>query len=142
MKPEAEGAAHDFLHDQRLRKVERLRLRAEFLRVQRRGRRHSGASLTVYALSNPLGHNRLGITVSRKVGKAVRRNRWKRLIREAFRRNKQELPQGFDLVVIVAQKAIPTTLEATREELLTLARRAAKSAASSPPSRRRQERDA
>lgn len=42
---------------------------------------------------------RLGLSVSRKVGNAVVRNRWKRLIREAFRRQKLDLPTGLDLVV-------------------------------------------
>jgi ribonuclease P protein component len=53
------------------------------------------------ARPNGLGHPRLGLTVPRRVGKAVRRNRLKRLLREAFRLNQHELPQGMDYVVLV-----------------------------------------
>lgn len=46
----------------------------------------------------------MGLTLSRKVGNAVRRNRWKRRIREIFRRNKDEFPKGYDFVVIVRKQ--------------------------------------
>lgn len=114
-----------FLGDERLRKVERLRRRAQFLRVQRRGRRKSGPRLVVYARPNGRGWTRIGLTVSRKVGKAPVRNRWKRLLREAFRRNKARFPMGFDLVIIVKAGKAPTDRDDVLEELAPLARRAA-----------------
>ena len=52
-------------------------------------------------------HCRLGLSVSRKVGGAVLRNRWKRLIREAFRTGQPRLPEGLDLVVIPRKKDEP-----------------------------------
>jgi ribonuclease P protein component len=61
----------------------------------------SRGPLVMYSLPNELGHLRLGISISRKVGTAPRRNRIKRLLREAFRLHKIELPGGYDLVIVV-----------------------------------------
>ncbi|MCC7145455.1 MAG: ribonuclease P protein component [Phycisphaeraceae bacterium] len=57
--------------------------------------------LTVYARANQLPHSRLGLSVSSRVGKAVTRNRIKRLLREAFRLNQHQLPTGYDWVIVV-----------------------------------------
>ncbi len=63
--------------------------------------RQTRGPVTVYALPNELGHGRMGISISRRVGTAVRRNRIKRLLREAFRLMQYEFPRGYDLVVVV-----------------------------------------
>jgi ribonuclease P protein component len=63
------------------------------------GQRVSSRSLLVFGLPNAVGHARLGITVTRKIGNAVRRNRTKRMIREVFRRNRHRIPAALDLVV-------------------------------------------
>lgn len=89
----------DVLLDQRFRKCERLLKSPEFDRVFRQGSSVSDASFTVKATANGLGHGRLGLVVSRKVGRAVRRNRLKRVIREVFRLNKASFA-GMDVVVI------------------------------------------
>ena len=83
------------------RLAHRLRLPREFSVVYEAKTRESRGPLTVYALPNSLGHPRLGMSVSRKVGTAVRRNRIRRLIRESFRLLQHDLPQGYDLVVVV-----------------------------------------
>ena len=84
-----------------LPKSRHLRLPTEFASVYEAKTRESRGPLTTYALPNGLAHPRLGMSVSRKVGTAVRRNRIRRLIRESFRLSQHDLPQGYDLVVVV-----------------------------------------
>jgi ribonuclease P protein component len=78
-----------------------LRLPRQFEAAYAARVRESRGPLTVYALPNDLGHPRLGLSVSRKVGTAVRRNRIRRLLREAFRLMQHDFPRGYDLVIVV-----------------------------------------
>jgi ribonuclease P protein component len=78
-----------------------LRKPAEFSAVYDAKVRESRGPLLVYALPNALGHARIGLSTSRKVGTAPRRNRIRRLLREAFRLMQHDLPSGYDLVVVV-----------------------------------------
>lgn len=94
-----------------LPKSHRLRRPAEFRRVYDQGRSAADAVLVVYALANQLPFSRLGLSVSRKVGGAVARNRWKRLLREAFRHVRGDLPPGCDLVLIPRVAAPPPLSE-------------------------------
>jgi ribonuclease P protein component len=85
--------------DQRFPKSVRIRRQAEFDMVYRGNVFAADDVLVIRALRNDLGLTRIGLSVSRKVGNAAVRNRWKRLIREAFRRQRLDLPVGMDLVV-------------------------------------------
>ena len=63
-----------------------LRASQEFQKVYRKGKRYDGTLITAFVLPNKLPHNRFGVTASRKaLGKAVFRNRARRLLKEAFR---------------------------------------------------------
>ena len=84
---------------------ERIKDPADFRRAFDRRRSVSDDVLIVYGVENGLDHPRLGISVSRKkVRRATARNRIKRLIREAFRLGKAEMPPGIDLVVLPARR--------------------------------------
>jgi ribonuclease P protein component len=109
----------------RFRKVQHLRKSADFTRVYALRCVARQKSLTVFAAPNGLDHSRLGLSVSKKHGSAVIRNRIKRLMREAFRLQRHELPRGLDLV-LVPERARDTTLREFQE---ALARAASKLAA-------------
>ena len=83
-----------------LRKDERLRLKKDFLRIVKQGRRYSTKNFLIIIYSQKLEKRRLGVSVSKKVGKAVERNRVKRLLREFFRLNKTILPVSCDILLI------------------------------------------
>ncbi len=83
--------------------------------------RRSAGPLTVYARPNDLPWSRLGISISRRAGSAVQRNRLKRLLREAFRLSRPELPTGYDWVVVVRSHE-PMGLEAYGQTLKKLTR--------------------
>ena len=85
--------------DQRFPKSVRIRRQSEFDRVYEGNVFAADDVLVVKATRNGLDVTRLGLSVSRKIGNAVVRNRWKRRIREAFRKQRLDLPKGLDLVM-------------------------------------------
>lgn len=125
----------------------RLQRRREFLRVQRSGAKHHTRFFLVFvapsmlrargpaplapgvapgeaaAAAPGLPATRLGVTVTRKVGKAVKRNWIKRLVREAFRREHHALPAGLDMVWVAKRDAVDSTYEAVVHDMRALAGR-------------------
>lgn len=82
-------------------KSHRLSGKLAFERVYKEGHRDKRGPLVCVSLPNNLSHARLGLSVSRHVGTAPRRNRIKRLLRESFRLLQHDVPAGYDLVMIV-----------------------------------------
>jgi ribonuclease P protein component len=109
----------------RFRPHEHLRRPADFRRVYDRRRSAGDGWLVVYACPNGLAYLRLGLSVSRKYGGAVRRNRLRRLYREAFRLTRSEMPTGLDIVLIPRSSEEPT-LEALKKSLPRMVRHAAR----------------
>jgi ribonuclease P protein component len=119
--PTPQGPPADVAAGERLLREERLRRRADFLRCYRTGRRRHGEIAILYFAPNELGHPRLGITASRKVGDAVVRHRLKRRIKEIYRRwqERTRLPP-MDLVVHLKPEAREVEWSPLRAEILRL----------------------
>lgn len=111
--------------DTRFPRSHRLLRGPQFERVYRRRRSAGDRLLVVHVCENQLGHCRLGLSVSRRVGPAVVRNRWKRVIRAAFRLSHEELPPGLDLVVSPRRGVtVEPGLAAVQRSLVNLTRQA------------------
>lgn len=107
------------MNAQRFPTHQRLRKRGDFARVYERRCSASDGLILVYVAASDLAYPRIGLSVSRKVGGAVQRNRWKRLLREAFRQSCEALPAGIDLIVIPRQGVEPE-LRALSDSLVRL----------------------
>jgi ribonuclease P protein component len=96
---------------------------ADYKSIYGAGRKLMSENFVLFGRENSLSHHRLGITVSRKVGGAVVRNRIKRLLREIFRKSSSEIPHHFDFVVNVKSACAAAPFSRLREEFISAARR-------------------
>jgi ribonuclease P protein component len=115
------GAVND--QPQRFRRGDRVKKRYEFRQAQLSGRRIHTPHFLIVVQPNALRNTRLGITVTKKVGSAVERNRVKRVVREVFRRNRQLFPLSHDLVFIAKRGATDIDYRSLLSELQRAAKK-------------------
>ena len=85
---------------------ESLKKYGDFQRVYKRGRSYANKYLIMYVLKQDVQENRIGISVSKKVGNSVKRNRARRLMKESYRQLSSGLPQGGYDFIIIARNTI------------------------------------
>lgn len=81
----------------------------EFRRMYAKGKSGVSSCLVVYCRPNRRDHNRLGVTVSAKLGHAVVRNRIRRRLREIYRLSQPKMKQGFDIILVARSRAATAT---------------------------------
>lgn len=110
--------------DQGLARRQRLTRSADFRAAYDAGRKAVGRGMVLYLLPRPEGALRLGVVTGRKVGGAVQRTRARRLLREAYRRNRHRFAGAIDVVIIGRAALLEMTWPDIERELLALAQRA------------------
>jgi len=106
------------MSDEKFPKQERLRKRSDFLRVEaKKVRRLVTGHVIILAAPNAMKCSRIGVTVSRRIGTAVKRNRIKRLLREIYRRHKEIFPPGYDIVLIARKQDQNTCYQTLYQEI-------------------------
>jgi len=99
---------------------ETLKKNRDFQCVYKKGKSYANRYLVLYVKENGLGKNRLGISVSKKVGNSVIRHRITRLVRESYRLHEDMFNSGLDMVVIARVNAKEASFEQIKEALLHL----------------------
>ncbi len=100
-----------------------IRKNYEFLRIYKKGKFYVGKFIILYVFNNNTCMNRIGITASKKVGKSVRRNRIRRLIRENYRAYEDYLKEGFDFVFVARNNEIMPAFSDIKKEMKFLFKR-------------------
>ncbi|MDE6454553.1 MAG: ribonuclease P protein component, partial [Dysosmobacter sp.] len=95
----------------------------EFRRLYQKGASAVAGSMVLYCRKNRLGHNRLGVTVSVKLGGAVVRNRARRRLREVYRLNSPRLSQGWDLILVARGRTLGASWKERNDSFLRLSRK-------------------
>lgn len=102
---------------EKMKKTVPLKKNNDFVRIYKKGAFFPGKYIVIYVLKNRTGINRLGITAGKKVGKSVRRNRIKRLIRESYRYYEPFIPDGLDIVFVARSVEVPCGFAEIRKEM-------------------------
>ncbi len=104
-----------------MKQTESLRKNQDFQRVYKKGKSCADRYLVMYVLPNEMEINRLGVSVSRKVGNSVVRHKMKRRIKEYYRGKEDQFRCGFDIVVIVRKGAVGKTYKEIGGAIMHLA---------------------
>lgn len=105
-------------------KTDRILKRDLFRRVYEQGRKIQFRHFTAFVLTKEDNGPRIGITATRKIGNSVERNRARRLVREAFRKNKWLVPTGVDIVINVKRPLVEAHYRDIEGEFITFLQRA------------------
>lgn len=105
-------------------KKERLRLTNDFKKVYDRGKAYHSKKLVLFVLHTSNSMRRIGFVAGKKVGKAVKRNKVKRLLREVYRLNKNRLISGLDLVIVAKKDSAELGFKEIEGEVLRLYKKA------------------
>lgn len=105
-------------------KTDRILKRDVFRRVYEEGRKIQSRYFTAFVLTKQPSRARIGITATRKMGNSVERNRARRLVREAFRKNKWLVPHGVDIVINVKRAMVEAAYRDFEGEFITFLQRA------------------
>lgn len=105
-------------------KTDRILKRDLFRRVYQQGRKVQFKHFTAFVLAKQDDGARIGITATRKIGNSVERNRARRLVREAFRKNKWLVPTGVDIVINVKRPLVEAHYRDLEGEFITFLQRA------------------
>lgn len=102
---------------------QRLKKSWEFRKVYRYGKVLVSSRIVIYYLPNQEGFNRVGFSISKKVGGSVRRHRIKRIYWESYRTFQENIKQGFDFIIVARKGAVEADFHQAREELVGLCRK-------------------
>lgn len=94
-----------------MKNTQSLKLNKDFRMLYKRGKSVAGGFVVIYHRPNKRGFNRVGFTVGKSVGKAVQRNRTKRLMRESYRLLEDRLNIGSDMVIVARNRAEGKTFD-------------------------------
>lgn len=99
-----------------MKNTQSLKLNRDFRRVYK-GESFVGGYTVVYMKKNRYTFNRLGLTVSKSIGKAVVRNRMKRLIRESYRLMEDDIKTGYDFIIVARNRAVGKTMLQIKKDM-------------------------